>query len=67
MKTIIFVLCLTASFWGWMVAEYKAHAIHPVGYSAEYRARMDELVANNTPLSVADIGIDAEQFMEGGE
>lgn len=34
------------------------------GYSLETRARMDELVANVTPLSVADLGIDAEEFMQ---
>lgn len=29
-----------------------------MGYSAEYRARLDDLVKNVTPLSVADLGIE---------
>jgi len=34
------------------------------GSTAEYRARLDEIIAQENPLSVADIGIDAELFME---
>ena len=37
---------------------YGYQAIQPKekGYSAEYRARLDEIVKNVTPLSVADLG-----------
>jgi hypothetical protein len=39
--------------------DYRGH-----GYTASQRASLDEIVKNNTPLSVADIGFDAEQFMD---
>ena len=32
--------------------------VEEMGYSAEYRARLDDLVKNVTPLSVADLGIE---------
>jgi len=40
------------------------HAVYPkekeTGYSPEMIARMDDLVAGLTPLSVADLGMEAE-------
>lgn len=44
----------------WFIAhEYKTSAVYaPVehGYSAEYRARLDGIIAGIEPLHVADLG-----------
>jgi hypothetical protein len=43
-----------------LLAGYQLLKPEPMemGYSAEYRARLDDLVKNVTPLSVADLGIE---------
>lgn len=60
MKSLAFMLCLTICFCTWMVLEYNQSHIAQYGYTAEYRARMDDLIAGVTPLSVADLGMEAE-------
>lgn len=46
---------LCFALWQFMVSVYPAQE-KEVGYSAEYRARLNELVLNITPLSVAALG-----------
>ena len=53
MKTIIFILCLTASFWGWMIKEYES--TREIGYSREHRAELDLKIMGLVPLSTADL------------
>lgn len=56
MKSVVFMICLAVSFCTWMVIEYKENAVHPIGYSAEHRAELDNKIAGLVPLSVADLG-----------
>lgn len=51
-----FTVCLTFCSYAWMCELYEMREAREVGYSAEYRLRLDEIVANITPLSVADLG-----------
>lgn len=56
MRSVCFMLCLTICFCTWISWEYKANAIHPVGYSKEHRAELDNKIAGLVPLSVSDLG-----------
>ena len=56
MKSITFMLCLTAIVCTWIWCEYRENAVHPVGYSAEHRAELDNKIAGLVPLSVGDLG-----------
>lgn len=62
MKTTIYCVLLSLAVGSFIWNEYKTNAVY-VGYTKETRARMDDLIANLTPLSVADLGVDAENFM----
>lgn len=48
-----FNICLLIALGMFMYAVYPTQG---EGYSKEYRLRLDEIVANATPLSVADLG-----------
>lgn len=54
MKTIVFIICLTASFWTWMIKEYNS--TKEIGYSPEHRAELQNKVDGLVPLSLADLG-----------
>ncbi len=59
-----YIAISSAIFMVWFMAE-----TYPVGHvsSPSQRAQMDALIANMVPLSVADLGMDAEDFMNGGQ
>lgn len=57
MKYLLAITALNLTMCGLMLYSVKPVEI---GYSAEYRARLDEIVQNETPLSIADLGYEAE-------
>ncbi len=58
MKYPITILALATLAWSF--STYP----EPEGYPPSQRAQMDALIKQEVPLSVADLGIDAELFME---